>query len=220
MNQQNQQMEVELLTEFIFESEVIMGIPDDKEEIKNHLLSDYGEFKGHVGAIFYLKQLAEDKNHLLTERDVKKVHKLIMKERLEKWPDLKFNPKAAGKYIEEIIPSDRFVMIDGRILPPRNVAEEMKALIAEINVWQKFLKFGYVYNLKKLADFHYQFGIIRPFIDGNGRTGRAINLYLFYFMDKIPFIFDKEDINLYYSSFFSRDKSLMRQYFLKKARLE
>lgn len=213
----NQQIEVELLTEFVFESEKIAGIFNDKEEIRTHFMGDYGEFKGHVGAIIFLKQIAEDKSHFLTERDVKKVHKLIIEEQLKKCSDLKFDLKTAGQYIDEIFSPDRFIMTDGKNLLPRNVSEKMKILISAINKWQKFLKFGYIQNLKKLADFHYQFGIIRPFIDGNGRVGRAIILYLFYFMDKNPFIFNQENIYLYYSAFFCRDEYLMRQYFFEKA---
>lgn len=217
----NQTMEIELLTEFVFESEAIAGISNDKKEIRNHFMNDYGKFKGYVGAIIFLKQIAEDKTHFLTERDVKKVHKLIMEEQAEKWPDLKFDPKAVGKYIDEIFPSDRFIMVDGKILPIRAVTGKMKTLISTINEWQKLRQFGYFYNLARMADFHFQFGLIRPFIDGNGRVGRAVNLYLTLFKDKIPFVFsNNENAYLYYLAFFRRDENLMRQYFFERAGLK
>jgi Fic family protein len=208
-----------LLAEFVFESEKIAGISNDKEEIKRQFLKSSGKFSGHVGAIIFLQKLARNKSRLLTEEDIKRVNKLILEERAKKYPASKFNPETAGQYIDEIIPLDRFFMIDRTICSPRQVAGRMRTLISEINEWQKNLQFGYVYNLVKLADFHYQFGLIRPFIDGNGRTGRALTLYLMFFSDKMPFVFNNEDIFSYYSSFFCRDQNLMRQYFFKKAGL-
>ncbi|MBI2628099.1 MAG: Fic family protein [Candidatus Niyogibacteria bacterium] len=211
---------IELLAEFVFESEKIAGISNDKEEIKRQFLESSKKFSGHVGAIIFLQRLAKNKNRFLTEGDVKRVNELVLKEQAEKWPAvLKFNQKAAGQYIDEIIPSDRFFMIDRTICSPRQVAGRMRTLISEINEWQENIQFGYVYNLHKMADFHYQFGLIRPFIDGNGRTGRALTLYLMFFSDKMPFVFNNEDIYSYYLAFFRRDEELMEQYFFKKAGL-
>ena len=58
----------------------------------------------------------------------------------------------------------------------------------------------------RIAIFHYLFGYIHPFYDGNGRTSRFINSYLL--SKKLQFLVSyklsytiKENMNSYYKSF-------------------
>lgn len=52
-----------------------------------------------------------------------------------------------------------------------------EALIRQkLSNWEQFLHHSDVEPLIRMAVLHYQFEAIHPFIDGNGRTGRVINL--------------------------------------------
>lgn len=54
---------------------------------------------------------------------------------------------------------------------------EGEALIRQkLSNWEQFLHSSDVEPLIRMAVLHYQFEAIHPFIDGNGRTGRVINL--------------------------------------------
>ncbi|OGY63992.1 MAG: hypothetical protein A3I89_00080 [Candidatus Harrisonbacteria bacterium RIFCSPLOWO2_02_FULL_41_11] len=59
----------------------------------------------------------------------------------------------------------------------------MNRLILNIQNWQKcWQEFNLIQNLAMLADYHYDFEMIHPFADGNGRTGRAIVFCIFCFI--------------------------------------
>ena len=57
---------------------------------------------------------------------------------------------------------------------------EPKQLVELLNQWEKFVnREDYLHPLVVMAVSHYQFEAIHPFMDGNGRTGRVLNvLYL------------------------------------------
>jgi Fic family protein len=62
--------------------------------------------------------------------------------------------------------------------PPQDVAE-IKDLMANLEIFINDNEFSELDPLIKMAIIHFQFESIHPFYDGNGRTGRIINvLYL------------------------------------------
>ncbi|OGY63991.1 MAG: hypothetical protein A3I89_00075 [Candidatus Harrisonbacteria bacterium RIFCSPLOWO2_02_FULL_41_11] len=69
---------IELLKNFIAESDLIEGIEDDPDFVRKELRN--GKIDGHVGAVLYLEKLAKSKNHLLSEEDIKKVQGMITAE--------------------------------------------------------------------------------------------------------------------------------------------
>ncbi|MCD8131294.1 MAG: Fic family protein [Lachnospiraceae bacterium] len=73
---------------------------------------------------------------------------------------------------------------------PEEVADTMKALLAEYNVkGEKYLE--------DILDFHVKFERIHPFQDGNGRVGRLIMFKECLKYNIVPFIID-DDLKLFY----------------------
>ena len=66
----------------------------------------------------------------------------------------------------------------------------------------------------RIAEFHFEFLWIHPFVDGNGRTARILTWYLFKYFELKPFIFTSDDKHeTYYRAFDG-----MREYFTQKSR--
>jgi len=202
---------IDFFKRFILESDLIENIQDNPELLEKELRSHKED--GHVGAILYLEKLAKQKNLFLTEAAIKKVQGLITKEQGEKRLDLKLKPEWIGQY------RNVGVSIGGRLCPHYSeILGRMEKLVLEIQEWQDgWEKFPEIQNLAFLADFHYVFENIHPFADGNGRSGRAIILYLMLYMDKEPFVFTNYDKHsLYYTACGTNSSILMRHYFYRK----
>ena len=59
------------------ETELLLIFGDTKG---NHTLREYEEMKGHDIAIKMIEEWAADKNHILTEKDIKDLNEVILKE--------------------------------------------------------------------------------------------------------------------------------------------
>ena len=74
---------------------------------------------------------------------------------------------------------------------PKEVATKMAALLSEYHSIEKK-------TFEDIIDFHYQFEIIHPFQDGNGRVGRLIIFKECLSNNIVPFIIDEELKFFYY----------------------
>lgn len=74
---------------------------------------------------------------------------------------------------------------------PKEVATKMAALLSEYHSIEKK-------TFEDIIDFHYQFEIIHPFQDGNGRVGRLIIFKECLANNIVPFIIDEELKFFYY----------------------
>ncbi len=203
---------IEFLTEFILQSDRIERISDNRSLLEDQICE--GKENGHVGAILFLEKLAEDKSGLLTEKDIKNVQGLITAEQELKDPNLKLAPRHIGEY------RDVPVEIFGRkCASPKKVPSSMLSLISGVNHLQKnWRKMTELQVIGDIAGFYFDFEMLHPFRDGNGRTGRALVFYLMKYIGREPFIFTEEEMYVFhFPSLQYGERKAIRKYFWDKS---
>lgn len=217
------------LWNFIYESDLIESIRDNLQQLRDEIVS--GKTDGHVGAMFLLHRLAEKKDDFLTKKIVCEVQKLITAEQHLKEGGRKLAKKCIGRYRQTRVSvynvsyftfgtgkepkTFRDVKLLHRSPPPKGVPGLMAKWLESVVHWQKkFSELTPERNVKRIADFHFDFEQIHPFADGNGRTGRALAYYMLKYAGLRPFIFREFDKSkTYYPCFGDETKEKMREYF-------
>ncbi len=204
--------QVEFLTKFIIESDAIENITDNLETVRDELLN--GKADGHVGAMLYLISLAQKSaTHYLDHADIQLVQRLITSEQHPKPGGERLPKRYRGFY------RDCGVIVGGRrCMHQREIPAAMDKLLKKTRLWQEHAGTTEAEkNVEQIADFHYDFLVIHPFADGNGRTGRALAYFLFLCASLKPFIFTAADkYSAYYPCFDRKTPELMRKYFLDR----
>ena len=196
-------------TEFIRQSNLIENINIPFEEIWKGWGGD--PLKGHVRAL--VSAVIESLQKItLTEEIICLWQKLIIQEQnsLEILPEKLIGEREIGQYRE------CGVYIGTRsCMPARAVPICMEHLVEEVCYFQKQIGLKTKEEIMgRIADFHFEFLWIHPFVDGNGRTARILTWYLFKYFELKPFIFTNDDKNeTYYRAFDG-----MREYFMQKSR--
>jgi Fic family protein len=141
------------LTEIETKVVIEEGITISGKPLKHHL-----EAIGHSLAYDYLYSLL--KQEVLTENDIKKLHKLFYQ---------KIDEKNAGKYRKVQ------VYITGSAhIPPK--PQDLPRLMSELVEWYRC---STEHPVVTAALLHQKFVVVHPFIDGNGRVARLLmNLHL------------------------------------------
>lgn len=159
-------------TRYIFETNTI---GTSKESVN---VDDIIETTNHFRCI----DLIIDKGKVkLTESLIKELHYLLKSSTSDSKKDW-FN---VGEYKK--IPNE---VGGNQTCAPKEVPTRMKELLFHYHSIEKK-------TLEDMIDFHYQFEIIHPFQDGNGRVGRLILFKECLANNIVPFIID-EDIKLFY----------------------
>lgn len=148
------------------EIENIITTHDELYKSELNLISslESKEVQNYIEALKYGFQLTQ-KNNLLTSNSIKKIQSRIEKNKagFRKVPGTALKNSATGKVVYE---------------PPQDHVE----IIELMKNLEEFINDDKISDLDpiiKMAVIHFQFESIHPFYDGNGRTGRIINiLYL------------------------------------------
>jgi len=130
----------------------ITAIKKDKQEVLNYF-----------EALEYLDKLKEKE---LTNADILKLHKIITKDTLE-YPEDEGKYRYGNKYV--IVGNKHTGEITFKPPPTKEVPALMNNLIKWLNQDHKNIN-----PVIQAGVIHYEFVRIHPFIDGNGRTSRAL----------------------------------------------
>ena len=159
---------------------------------------DYLDIKGHHAAIDFLLVFVRQEEPI-TEADVRELHKVILVE-----------PYQADARTPDGHPTKRTIQ-PGQYKPMPNhvetstgeihyyaTPEETPAKMADLMAWyRRELDKSALHPLILAATFHYQFVVIHPFDDGNGRMARLLMNLLFMQAGYPPVIIRTEDKNSY-----------------------
>ncbi|MBR6642697.1 MAG: Fic family protein [Lachnospiraceae bacterium] len=159
-------------TRYIFETNTI-GV---EKEVLN--VDDLIETVNHFRCI---DMIIDNAKAPLTEKLIKELHLVLKNGTSDSRKDW-FAVGAYKKMPNEVSGMDTAL--------PEEVAEKMKALLAEYN--RKDEK-----TFEDILDFHVQFERIHPFQDGNGRVGRLIMFKECLKYNIVPFIIE-DDLKMFY----------------------
>lgn len=181
----------------------IEGVYSTRKEIKiivdeaneNHKKGKR-RFQGLVNR--YL-MLVDNKIELNNCEDIRKIYdELVLPEIIEDDPEKAPDGEIFRMDMAEVTTATQKVIHKG-VYPEEKIIDYMESSL-------KMLKDDSIPDLVSISIFHYLFGYIHPFYDGNGRTSRFISSYLLsrYFDILISYRLSytiKENITTYYESF-------------------
>jgi Fic family protein len=171
------------------------GITAKAKPLKDHL-----DIEGHDEAVKYLIELVKDKDYLLTEIDIRNLHKIILKK------PYKVNTKTSDG-----IPTKKEIKIGEYKSTPNHVEtptgethfyatpQETPIKMGELIEWYKAAKKDSLIHPIVLASlFHHEFVAIHPFDDGNGRMARLLMNLLLMQEGYPPIVIKKDTRENYY----------------------
>ncbi len=171
------------------------GITAKAKPLKDHL-----DIKGHDEAIKYLLALVKDKQYLLTESEIRNLHRLILKEPY--WSEA-VTPE--GLKTRKEIKIGQYKSSSNHVITPTGEThyyaspEQTPILMGELMEWYRDAKSNNsIHPIILAALFHHQFTSIHPFDDGNGRIARLLMNLMLMRQGFPPIVIKEEDRLTYY----------------------
>ncbi|WP_081848888.1 helix-turn-helix domain-containing protein [Clostridium sp. KNHs205] len=161
-------------TRYIYETNTIATAKEETASI-----DDIMETINHFQCFDYMIDIADER---LSEDIIKEFHKILKNNTSDSRKDW-FN---VGDYKKK--PN---MIGDQKTISPSKVKGEMAKLLTDYNQIQRV-------TFEDIIEFHYNFEIIHPFQDGNGRVGRMIIFKECLKNDIVPFIIDEQHKLFYY----------------------
>lgn len=176
----------------------IEGVSSTRKEIDDAVLNQNNKKKARFKGLAakYIKLIEDDEIPLNTCEDIRKIYDDIVQDEI----DVKNLPdgKIFRKDIVHIVSATQKEKHRG-VMPEEKIIEYM-------NYCLSFIKDNDINMLIKTAVFHYLFGYIHPFYDGNGRTNRFISSCLL--KDELGILLSlrlsyviNNNLNTYYDAF-------------------
>lgn len=172
-----------------------------------------GKSSGCVGAWLYAQDLAE-KRKLLTFDDICSMQRLIGDEQVAHGHPLPDKYRGAIR--------DCLVRVGNAVheIPTKDILDQFM-LSLEMDL-QNLDPGDLDAVLRCVARQHFDFELIHPFKDGNGRVGRLLVNYVLAYCGYKPLIFTHQDKHRYYRGFVDADRTLetnsgeMERYFIEQ----
>lgn len=179
----------------------IEGVASTRREISDILRDREEKFKKKrlYGLVKKYEMLTQEEINLVTCEDIKKLYdEFVLNEVLEE--DKKNRPDGESFRDDVVyVKNENHTIIHEGIYPESKIIEYMTKCLA-------MLENEEYSSLIKIAVFHYMFGYIHPFYDGNGRMSRFISSYLI--SKKLNILVSyrlaytiKKNVGAYYKSF-------------------
>ncbi|MTN46249.1 Fic family protein [Turicibacter sanguinis] len=193
-----EQYKINCLIQEILKTNEIEGVRSTKAEIKEAINSNEEKQKRFVGLAkkYVLLDRIEEEIPLKKSQDIRDLYDEIVLKEIEEedYPDGAIFRKDS---VDVLSPTLR--VLHSGVMPESNIIKKMDEAL-------EFLNYGECDGLIKIAIFHYYFGYIHPFYDGNGRVSRFISSYLIskHLNPLISFnlsLVIKENIKKYYQGF-------------------
>jgi Fic family protein len=162
---------------------------------KGHQIREYQEMKGHDVAYALVKGWAADKDHRLTEADIKDLNRIILVEPF--WKEALTSDNQPTRRLISVGEYKKFSnsvrLQNGEIFHYAS-PEDTPIKMGELMEWyRKEDAEGALHPVELAALFHYKFVRIHPFDDGNGRISRLLMMYVTMRHGLPPILIKSED---------------------------
>lgn len=145
------------------------------------------ETKNLARVVSYIDKKAKEQE--LTLNGILLLHKMLISN---------IRDDIAGRFRED----NEYVRVGSHIAPaPKEVIGRLEKMLTEYNAA------SHENIIKRIARVHLSFEYTHPFVDGNGRIGRAINNYLFIRDGFVPINIKFIDRKMYYKAFKEFDET-------------